>query len=168
MKFFYVFLDVDGVLNDFNYWNKCKERNGTHQYMNGKYYPFNPESLNNLMLLGKNLLKHKAIMRIILSSTWRLDESSTEIVKSRLAEYSMTIYDQTPNIMLNKRQEIKTWLASNKNPKMYLVIDDNKEMLSIFDEINYINTDTKYGFNEEKLKEALKKVEVQYGETIAK
>lgn len=173
MKIFYIFLDIDGVMNDFTYWNKCKERNGNPKYMSMQNYPFNPDSLNNLMLLSKALLKYRAITRIVLSSTWRQDDESTAIVKSRLAEYGMTIYDKTPNInrlpldKLNSHRsfEIKEWLQSNKNPTKYLVLDDDADIVNNFNEENYVNTDGTYGFNNEKLQEALKKVEVLYGKT---
>ena len=173
MKIFYVFLDIDGVMNDFAYWKKCKERSGTSKYMSMQNYPFNPNSLNNLMLLNKALLKYRAIMRIVLSSTWRLDSESTSIVKSRLAEYGMTIYDKTPQLdrlpldKLNSHRsfEIKEWLKNNKNPSKYLILDDDSDIVNNFDKEKYINTDQYYGFNNEKLQEALKKVGEQYGET---
>lgn len=171
MKIFYIFLDIDGVMNDFTYWNKCKERNGNPKYMSMQNYPFNPDSLNNLMLLTKALLKHRAVTRIVLSSTWRQDNESIAIVKSRLAEYGMTIFDKTPtkiDLPLNKifshrSIEIKTWLDNNENPTKYLVLDDDSDILNNFENNHCINTNGNFGFNEEKLQEAIKKVEEQYG-----
>lgn len=173
MKIFYVFLDIDGVMNDFTYWNKCKERNGSGQYMSMQNYPFNPTSLLNLHLLSKTLLHHRAIMRIVLSSTWRLDAESYAIVNSRLAEYGMTIYDKTPQLnrlpldKLNSHRsfEIKKWLETHKNPTKYLVLDDDCDIINNFDESHYVNTDMQFGFDIEKLTETQKKVEVQYGKT---
>lgn len=173
MKIFYVFLDIDGVMNDFTYWEKCKQRNGSAQYMSMKNYPFNPASLLNLHLLNKDLLHHRAIMRIVLSSTWRLDAESYAIVNSRLAEYGMTIYDKTPQLnrlpldKLNSCRsfEIKKWLETHKNPTKYLILDDDSDIVNNFDESHYVNTDMQFGFDIEKLTEAQKKVEVQYGKT---
>ena len=173
MKIFYVFLDIDGVMNDFTYWEKCKERNGTAQYMSTQNYPFNPASLLNLHLLNKFLLHHRAIMRIVLSSTWRLDAESYAIVNSRLAEYGMTIYDKTPQLnrlpldKLNSCRsfEIKKWLETHKNPTKYLILDDDSDIINNFDESHYVNTDMQFGFDIEKLTEAQKKVEAQYGKT---
>lgn len=171
MKIFCLFLDIDGVMNDFTYWEKCKEKNGNSKYMSMQNYPFNPDSLNNLMILNKTLLKYRAVMRIVLSSTWRQDNESTAIVKSRLAEYGMTIYDKTPNInrlpldKLNSHRsfEIKEWIGNNKNPTKYLVLDDDSDILNNFENNHCINTDARFGFNDEKLQEAIKKVEEQYG-----
>ena len=173
MKIFYVFLDIDGVMNDFTYWEKCKQRNGSAQYMSMKNYPFNPASLLNLHSLNKFLLHHRAIMRIVLSSTWRLDAESYAIVNSRLAEYGMTIYDKTPQLnrlpldKLNSCRsfEIKKWLETHKNPTKYLILDDDSDIINNFDESHYVNTDMQFGFDIEKLTEAQKKVEAQYGKT---
>ena len=171
MKTFYIFLDIDGVMNDFSYWNKCKEKNKNPRFMQMENYPFNPESLNNLMKLSQYLLHQQTVTRIVLSSTWRLDDTSTAIVNSRLAEYGMTIYNKTPRLdklpldKLNSHRslEIKAWLNSNKNPTKYLVLDDCTDILNNFENNHCINTDEHFGFNEEKLQEAIKKVEEQYG-----
>ncbi len=170
MKIFYVFLDIDGVLNDSTYWYQCRDRNGHSKYMNMQNYPFNPTSLTNLFLLSKTLLKHRSIMRIVLSSTWRLDKESTAIVNSRLAEYGLTIYDKTPqlntlpiNKLFSLRScEIKKWLEDNKNPTKFLILDD-ADVTDTFEDKNIIHTDERFGFNIEKLTEAQKKVEEQYG-----
>ena len=166
MKVFYIFLDIDGVMNDFEYWNECKKRHGNASVMNMECYPFNPRSLNNLMLLNKELQHKRYAMRIVLSSTWRLDDISTEIVKSRLAEYGMTIYDKTlqsNRLLLDKLDshrsfEIKKWLETHKNPTNYLILDDDNDILNNFEEKHCINTNARYGFNDEKLKEAIGKI----------
>ena len=171
MKIFYIFLDIDGVLNDFTYWNECKQKNKNPKYMSTQNYPFNPKSLNNLMILFQTLQSYKIIPRIVLSSTWRLDAESTAIVNSRLAEYGMTIYDKTPQLdrlpldelNCHRSFEIKKWLQLHKNPNKYLILDDASEIIDNFDNINYINTDAKYGFNDIKLEEALIKTGEQYG-----
>lgn len=171
MKKFYIFLDIDGVMNDFTYWNECKEKNKNSKYMNMQDYPFNPKSLNNLMLLQHYLLKKQIIMRIVLSSTWRLNNISKAIVNSRLAEYGMTIFDKTPQLdrlPLNKLNshrsyEIQEWLNKNKKPKKFLILDDDSDILNNFEDKYCIHTDEKYGFTDKKLQESIKKVEEQYG-----
>lgn len=166
MKPFYIFLDIDGVMNDFEYWTKCKKKHGNGRVMSLQNYPFNPNSLNNLMLLKKQLTNKGYVMRIVLSSTWRLDDISTAIVKSRLAEYGMTIYSKTMrlnSLPLNKlndcrSMEIKHWLENNKNPTNYLILDDASDIINNFEEKHCILTDAIYGFNKDKLQEAIEKV----------
>lgn len=166
MKPFYVFLDIDGVMNDYEYWNKCKARHGNGSVMSYQNYPFNPNSLNNLMLLNKELLHKQYAMRIILSSTWREDKISKAIVESRLAEYGMMIFDITPGLerlpldKLNSHRsfEIKKWLETHQNPQNYLVLDDDSDIINNFEQKHYINTNARYGFNDEKLQEAIGKI----------
>ena len=166
MKPFYVFLDIDGVMNDFEYWNKCKAKHGNASVMSCQNYPFNPNSLNNLMLLNKELQHKQYAMRIVLSSTWREDKISKAIVESRLAEYGMVLYDKIPESerlpldKLNSHRsfEIKEWLEKHQNPLNYLVLDDDSDIIDNFEEKHYINTDARYGFNGEKLQEAIAKI----------
>lgn len=161
MKPFYVFLDIDGVMNDFEYWNKCKQKHGNGRVMSLQNYPFNPDSLNNLMLLKQELQHKQYAMRIVLSSTWRLDGESTAIVNSRLAEYGMQIYDKTSNTIsrLNSLRafEIKEWLKVHKSPINYIILDD-ADVSDEFEEKHYVKTNPNVGFNKDKLKEAIEKV----------
>ena len=166
MKPFYIFLDIDGVMNDYEYWNKCKARHGNGSVMSYQNYPFNPNSLNNLMLLNKELLHKQFAMRIVLSSTWRVGIQDTAIVTSRLAEYGMTIFDKTPQldsvgfnrIMDYRSLEIKKWLENNNNPINYLILDDDERVENNFEKKHYVITDAHYGFNDEMLQEAIEKI----------
>ena len=166
MKPFYVFLDIDGVMNDFTYWNECKAKHGNGKVMSYQNYPFNPNSLNNLMLLNKQLTNKGYVMRIVLSSTWRVGITDVAIVNSRLAEYGMTIFDKTPQLnsvafnQINdyRSLEIKEWLENNNNPMNYLILDDNERIANKFEEKHYVITNANYGFNDEKLKEAIDKI----------
>lgn len=165
MKPFYIFLDIDGVMNDFEYWTKCKKKHGNGRVMSLQNYPFNPDSLNNLMLLNQELQHKQYATRIILSSTWRLGENDTAIVNSRLAEYGMQIYDKTSQLdrmPLNKLTsfrsfEIKEWLKTHKNPTNYIILDD-ADVSDEFEEKYYVKTNPNVGFNKDKLQEAIEKV----------
>jgi hypothetical protein len=166
MKPFYVFLDIDGVMNDYEYWFKLKEKHGNAAVMKYQNYPFNPNSLNNLMLLNKELQHKQYAMRIVLSSTWREDIISKAIVESRLAEYGIMIFDITPELerlpldklMSHRSFEIKKWLERHQNPLNYLVLDDDSDIINNFEEKHYVNTNPQYGFNDEKLQEAFGKI----------
>ena len=67
----YIFLDVDGVLNNQKYIEKCYENNG-HCAMHMNHVPFDPKCLNNLMKLVRFIEQKAYDVKIILSSTWRL------------------------------------------------------------------------------------------------
>ena len=77
-KTFYIFLDVDGVLNNETYTVSCYERH--HKSMHMNHVPFDPKCLNNLMILVQSLEKLGFEVKIILSSTWRLSNIDYELL----------------------------------------------------------------------------------------
>lgn len=159
-KVVFIFLDIDGVLNDVTYIEKCYNHNGKHP-MSMNYAPFNPKSLDNLMKLVRFIEKQEYDPKIVLSSTWRLNKIDTEIVNARLAEYGLRIYKSTPIMEHNRGQEIKEFLRIVEKYKTYLILDDEindiVEFLPNMD--NIIKTNPKYGFNEDKLNEAILKLD---------
>lgn len=66
----YIFLDVDGVLNNLNYIKECYSRHG--KSMSFYHVPFDPKCLLQLMYLVQELQFNGKDVKIILSSTWRL------------------------------------------------------------------------------------------------
>lgn len=122
---YYIFLDIDGVLNDEDYTIQCYEKNGGYP-MHMNFAPFDPRALNNLMYLVQKLRK-TGTPKIILSSTWRLDNTDTEIVKARIAEYGLRIEDRTPHIHSNRGEEIEAFLQKQDNKGDYsvVILDDD-------------------------------------------
>lgn len=122
---YYIFLDVDGVLNDEDYTIQCYEKNGGFP-MHMNFAPFDPRALNNLMYLIQRLRK-TGVPKIILSSTWRLDDTDTEIVKARIAEYGLRIENKTPYIHSNRGEEIEVFLQEQKIEENYsfVILDDD-------------------------------------------
>ena len=57
-KLFFIFLDVDGVLNNEDYIEECYEKNG-HHAMHMNHVPFDPKCLENLMILVNKLREEK-------------------------------------------------------------------------------------------------------------
>ena len=136
----YIFLDCDGVLNNINYTKKCYTKNG-HKPMSMYCVPFDPYNLKNL---AKLVRKTKA--NIVLTSTWRLDKEHIAVLKARLAEYGLRIYDMTDNINMIKGAEITEWLKQHKDIENYVVIDDEEYNLSNFiDNKHLVIVDSKYG-----------------------
>lgn len=145
-EIFYIFLDVDGVLNNEEYIEECWEKNG-HYAMHMNHVPFDPKCLNNLMLLVQHLRLNYEV-KIILSSTWRLHEVDYEIVDARIAEYGMTITDKTPVIHMDRGLEIQQYLQEHEC-KDYLVIDDEvRDIENVVDTSKIIHTNFKDGLTE--------------------
>lgn len=142
-KIIFIFLDIDGVLNNENYIIKCYKKHGKPMHMN--YVPFDPKCLNELMLLVQEIEANNYKVKIILSSTWRLHKVDYEIVNARLAEYGLHLTDKTPYISNDRGTEIQEFLK-NKTYTDILILDDDK-----FDIINkfptkLINTKFQTGF----------------------
>ena len=154
MKILYLFLDVDGVLNDKGYWNKFKKKYPQMSDVLIPYIPFNPKSLKNLVELNKRLKRKKIKMEIVLTSSWRKYVENMAILHAKMFEIGLTISYKTP-IRNSKDEEITIWLKRYNNPQNYLVIDD----LSLsFEDNHFVRTDMQSGFTRKKLKECLKKI----------
>lgn len=117
----YIFLDVDGVLNNTTYTKKCYKKNG-HKPFFCDNVPFDPKCLKRL---AKIVRKTNAIL--VLTSTWRLSKTSVAILNSRLAEYGVRVDNFTENYNHIRGLEIKRWLkgsAFNCDKDTYIVLDD--------------------------------------------
>lgn len=156
---FCIFLDIDGVLNNQTYWDKCYEKHKKNT-MNMEHYPFDPKCLNNLMKLSQEIEMLGYELKIILSSTWRLEKISTEIVKARIAEYGLELSGKTKQLG-NRGEEISTYLEENydKEFSKYLILDDyTEEIKEIHDIKNIVQTNINRGFDNKVLDKALEKL----------
>ena len=146
-----------------NYWDECFDRHHVKGIMSMHCFPFDPKCLSNLMKLNQELQKQNYNVKIVLSSTWRLNQVDIEIVNSRLAEYGMRIFATTISLSSGKRGlEIKNFLEDEKYGKAgnYLILDDEiKDIVEQFEEKHIIHTNFNTGFDNANLKEAIKKVE---------
>lgn len=122
----YIFLDVDGVLNDERHIEECYEKNGGYP-MSMNHVPFDPSALTNLMNLVQYIRKRGDVPKIILSSTWRLHEIDMEIVSARIAEYGLRLEGRTPYIHSNRGEEIESFLSSENITEDYsfVILDDD-------------------------------------------
>ena len=163
---FYIFLDIDGVLDNENYWWKCFNKHHVKGIMSCDYWPLDPKCLFNLMKLYQYIQKQKYKPKIILTSTWRLSKTSTEIVKCRLAEYGMVLYSSTPNINGVRGEEIVSWLSNNNlYTNTFIVIDDEiKDILQYIKKDKIIQTTFKKGFNKKCLNLAKQSITKQIKE----
>ena len=164
MKSIYIFLDIDGVLNNTNKWEKDYKKWG---YTNGTY-SMDEKNIQNLVKLHRQL-KDKYDLHYILSSTWRLSKDGSKIALARLRENGIKIDGITdPNSSADRGALIRKYLRNLKDGfDLAFAFDDDS-----FDIINYvsnnfylINTSTKKGLTKKEiryLKKILRKAEKRW------
>lgn len=148
----YIFLDVDGVLNNTKHYSK------QHKKYGGSYYfeemPFNPRSLKNL-----RKIVDKTNSKIVISSSWRRSENCMLVLKVRLKEYGMKVHSITPYYH-NRGKEISKWCKDNlKKEDRILIIDDELyDMLEHFNDEQIVKINGRYGLTIFKTIEAIIKL----------
>ena len=115
-----IFLDIDGVLNSDEYFEKIKELNihGIESEID----------TNKIKLLKKAIDETKA--KVVLISSWRYTRRAKEL-KEMLACYEIYV-DLTPFINHKRGLEIKKWLLDHPNVEEYVILDD--EIFDTYDE----------------------------------
>ena len=149
----FIFLDVDGVLNNENYIVKCYNKH--HKPMSMNHVPFDPKCLNNLMILVQQIQQLDYDVNIILSSTWRLNEIDYNIVDARLAEYGLSLNGKTSYIDGIRGMEIKDFLQ-DKCYTNFIILDDDIFDIQDYFPNNLVKTDFKTGLTKHNVKQALK------------
>lgn len=110
-----LFLDIDGVLN-------------THKSIGRFGFDF----IDNILVALVARIVRETDCKIVLSSTWRIEEKDRMLVTRELAEQGLTIHDCTPVITrgcweeggwVRRHEEIQSWL--NQNPvDRFAILDD--------------------------------------------
>lgn len=115
-----IFLDIDGVLNSDEYFEKIKELNihGIESEID----------TNKIKLLKRAIDETKA--KVVLISSWRYTRRAKEL-KEMLACYEIYV-DSTPFINHKRGLEIKKWLLDHPNVEDYVILDD--EIFDSYDE----------------------------------
>lgn len=132
-----IFLDIDGVLNGYNFWNilgwKIVRRiNSNH--LKGWYRKLTcPHGVHKrkVRLLAK--IVHKTGAKVVISSCWRFslklgeNLSDDELKLLRLFhKYHIDIYDYTPSLPSGVREkEILAWIFRNPDVGSFVVLDDD-------------------------------------------
>lgn len=156
----YIFLDVDGVLNNHDHYFK------QHKKYGGRFFaenmPFNPRSLKNL-----KKIVDETDGQIVLTSSWRRDDKCMTVLKARLLEYGMRIFSSTDFISGRRGTEIHKWLTDNEkifdmNKDAIIIIDDKLyNIRNIYSEDKIILCSHFEGLNWKKTREAIKKAKQQ-------
>lgn len=118
-----IFLDIDGVLNSYRYFESIKSQDDLKHTEIRDYH---------VQLLSK--IYHACDAKIVLASSWRTIRDSDDkdcidmwnYLIDSLATYNMEIVDYTPIIHLNRPKEIATWLKKHSdNTDIHFVIFDD-------------------------------------------
>jgi len=121
-KNFYIFLDIDGVLNDvaFIKQNSYKGKNITSEL-------FNPKSVEALNYLIDTLTAHYET-NLVISSSWRINMDKTlSIMKKNNVRLDNISVSSTKFIVPNKRGlEILDYLNDKQDINNYVIIDDEE------------------------------------------
>ena len=151
----YIFLDVDGVLNNINHYKK------QHKKYGGRFFcqnmPFNPRSLKNLRRIAK-----KTNSSIILTSSWRNSHDAMVVLEARLAEYGLKILSKTEYLEGKRGIEIVKWIEKEKIDAIedrFIIIDDEMyDILDHFADSYIVKINSKYGLTYFKALEAIIKL----------
>ena len=152
-----IFLDIDGVLNGYNYWNtlgwkiisflKNKRLKAIYKRITD---PCGVHE-HKVKLLSK--IVHKTDAKVVLSSSWRFRIWQNSYKKLRGDEkkliglfnkYQIDIIDITPRLLRGSKRdtEILAWLASHEDEvENYIILDDeNTDLLVFRDDGRFIQT----------------------------
>lgn len=130
---YYIFLDIDGVLNKESDWKK------------GLYY-INKECLNNFLIYLNKIKNYK----VVLISTWRNGDGI------KVLEKYFPIYDKTPNSNKDRQAEVEYYIKRNNITK-YIIIDDDVSLYHTPERVNIYIPDYKTGLTINDIKKLLKK-----------
>lgn len=113
-----LFLDIDGVLNSHR----------TVVALNGYPHDVTDAGLAMFDMVAVALLRglcKAGNLKVVLSSTWRLDPNWREIGPA----LGLPIIDRTPSLLGPRGKEIAHWLANHVEVTHYAILDDDSDML---------------------------------------
>lgn len=115
-----VFLDIDGVL--------CTERSCEAWRQRGLMQVLDPVGVGLL-----NFLLKDSGAKLVLSSTWRLahDQGSMTAILQNAGLIDIPWHQnwKTPDRGASRGQEIEFWMEQHGRPDVYLILDDDRDML---------------------------------------
>ena len=122
MKNFYIFLDIDGVLNNRNWIKTCVDYNLESKGYN-KF--IDPNSIKALNIIIESLEKYFNVI-IVLSSLWKLNgvDKVSNLLQSQNLKISNKIFKTPDKYNRNRLTEIMSFMSQNQVGVNFLVIDD--------------------------------------------
>lgn len=126
----YIFLDIDGVLNSEPYF---RDRIHIQRYdalirKHSEEIAINVSQIDPKCVERLNRLTDITNAKIVVSSSWRLDNNLQEVFK--VAKIKAPIYSRTTYSNLLRGCEIQHWLDEHfKEGDRYIILDDSEGML---------------------------------------
>ena len=185
MKKVLVFLDIDGVICTYNslsriwesYMGKkwrdvadsditpadyLKELKLSHPHVDMFDWPFDRDCCDNIHILQRSFPRVK--IEYVISSTWRKYFELEEL--KQIFIYKGLLLNEMRGITDNlgaRGDEILKWLKDNNEESTpYIVVDDEvADIKGIVDSDRMVTTRFKTGFDNDKLKDAINKIEKQ-------
>lgn len=143
MKKFYLFLDIDGVLNNITWLKNCVDNNLEEK---GYYRFIDPKCIDAINFLIDKL-SEKFDVQVVISSLWKLQghDYCTEILKKHNLKFKNDL-DFTPtNFERNRFKEIYKYLTEKKQFNNFLVIDD-EDLSELLNFNHFIKTTGYYNY----------------------
>lgn len=147
-----IFLDIDGVLNGYNFWNLLGwniiskfNSDRLKDWYRDITEPFgvHERKVKRLAKIIHNTMNTK----VVISSCWRfgLQSNNLSYAQGKLLDlfdkYDIKIYGYTPRSESGKRdEEIKAWLSKHKEVNKFIILDDENFDLQCFMEKELIQT----------------------------
>jgi hypothetical protein len=122
-----IFLDIDGVLNNFD--------------LTGRY---GLDYIDQEMVRRLGMVVSQTDADLVLSSYWRLDEYDRSLVDMSLKYQGMFLRDRTPELSGPRSLEIASWLSSNEDVVRYAILDDDSDA-GVDMEGSFFQTDPEVG-----------------------
>lgn len=156
---FYIFLDIDGVMYDWDYMKK----NNIHNF--GVVNTFSPESVEALNYLMEKL-NNCYNTELVISSTWRRDMLKTvKTLKDNGVKMNLRKVFSTPifNQPKSRGEEISSYLSQRKDSHNYVIIDDETcDIEPLFNKDRIIKTNIFSGaLNKEMVQHFIEKNNIQ-------
>lgn len=155
-----IFLDIDGVLNSSNFFERQYER-GLREHQ-----------LDQHAVLRLKMILHKTNAEVVLSSSWRGHEDNHKIIREQVTDF----IDITPHSKTGIRGvEIHQWLDANIEPSVYqnysdienhriAIIDDDSDML-LWQKDCFFKCDNKTGLTLDIIERVIKHLNFRVSET---
>ena len=139
-----IFLDIDGVLNGYNFWNLLGwdiiskfHSNKLKGWYRELTEPFGVHE-RKVKRLAK--IVHKTMnTKVVISSCWRFSLQSSNLTDDDkklldlFDKYNIEIYGYTPRSKSGKRdEEIKAWLSKHQEVNKFIILDDENFDLQCF------------------------------------
>lgn len=132
-----LFLDIDGVLNNEEWFNGCVQR--------GVYDPLDPELVQKL---------NKLDCEVVISSSWGCDNGQTW-KKLRRKGFNLKVIGYTEHYEMGsdwivRGNSIKKWLHDNMGlaDYQYAILDDDSDML-LEQKDHFVNVDSLVGLTDQ-------------------